>query len=392
MDFCPTTRTETHSHTLHDPDTPFAVVDIAKARRNVDRLNRRLDGLSVGLRPHVKTAKCIQVANLMHGGGPGPITTSTLAEAEQFADSGYTDITYAVGIDPHKLPRVIALLQRGVQLRVLLDNHEQAAAVRAAAANSIAIPALIEVDCDGHRGGVMVEDPALLEIAHTLSGAGCFAGVLVHAGESYFEPTPTGKQRAADAERDVAVAAAAKIRAEGIEVRTISVGSTPTAHAAQDLTGITEVRAGNYIFFDLVMAGIGVCTLDDLALTVVVTVIGHRPEKGWILTDGGWMAMSRDRGTANQAVDQGYGIVADIVGNPIPQLVMSGASQEHGILTSRDGAPLPDLAVGTRLRILPNHACATAAQHSGYRIIDSELDAPGVAPQIRDIWDRVGGW
>jgi D-serine deaminase-like pyridoxal phosphate-dependent protein len=364
--------------TLSEPDTPFAVVDIARSRRNVDRLAGRL---STPLRPHVKTAKSVDIANLMHGGTPGPITVSTLAEAERFADAGYTDITYAVGIDPHKLPRVVALLRRGVAVQVLLDSVEQAQAVQAAG-----VPALIEVDCDGHRGGVTVENPALVEIARVLGD--CFAGVLVHAGESYFEPTPAGRLRAAETERDVAVAAADRIRAEGITVGTVSVGSTPTAHAARDLAGVTEVRAGNYVFFDLVMAGIGVCTLDDLALTVVVTVIGRRPEKGWLVTDGGWMALSRDRGTANQAVDQGYGVVADVAGIVIPELIVSGASQEHGILTIRDGSPLPDLPVGTRLRIMPNHACATAAQHHGYRIVDSDLDTP----RIRDVWDRVGGW
>lgn len=92
------------------------------------------------------------------------------------------------------------------------------------------------------------------------------------------------------------------------------------------------------------MAGIGICTSDDLALAVVVTVIGHRPAENWIITDGGWMATSRDRGTQNQPVDQGYGLVTDPAGQPIPDLIMTGASQEHGILSTRPGAthPTPD--------------------------------------------------
>lgn len=139
------------------------------------------------------------------------------------------------------------------------------------------------------------------------------------------------------------------------------------------------------------MAGLGVCQLEDLALSVVVTVIGHRPEYGWIVTDGGWMAMSRDRGTAGQAHDQGYGLVLDLAGNPIPNLVMSAASQEHGTLTARDGADLPDLPVGTRLRILPNHACATAAQHRGYHVIDSTQPTDS-APAIQANWQRITGW
>ncbi|GHJ33887.1 alanine racemase [Streptomyces hygroscopicus subsp. sporocinereus] len=381
------------ARTLADPDTPFAVVDVHKTLRNIERLATRADRLGVTLRPHVKTAKSLDVAALMHGGARCPVTVSTLAEAEAFADGGYTDITYAVGIDPHKLPRVIALLRRGVRLRVLLDSPEQARSVADAAHRAgIAIPALIEIDCDGHRGGLTTDAPALIETGRLLHRAGCLDGVLTHAGESYAAHTPEEQRLAAKNERDTAVAAAGKLRAAGLPVAVVSVGSTPTAHAAEDLTGVTELRAGNYVFFDLVMAGLGVCRIDDLALSVVVTVIGHRPEHGWIVTDGGWMAMSRDRGTAGQPQDQGYGLVTDLNGTLLGDLVMTAASQEHGTLTTRDGTTPPDLPIGTRLRILPNHACATAAQHHGYHIIDSARSGAGPAPAIEAFWPRVTGW
>lgn len=378
--------------TLADPDTPFAVVDVHKARRNIARLATRAGRLGVSLRPHVKTAKSLDAAALLHDGTPCPVTVSTLAEAEAFADGGYTDITYAVGIDPHKLPRVIALLRRGVTLRVLLDSTEQASFVAEGAREAgVAVPAQIEIDCDGHRGGLKPDAPALTEIGRILHDAGCLDGVLTHAGESYFAYTPDEQRRAAENERDTAVAAAGRLRAAGLPVSTVSVGSTPTAHAAEDLTGVTELRAGNYVFFDLVMAGLGVCRVEDLALSVVVTVIGHRPEYGWIVTDGGWMAMSRDRGTAAQAQDQGYGLVTDLTGGLIPDLVMTAASQEHGTLTVRDGARLPELPIGTRLRVLPNHACATAAQHHGYHVIGGTRSTDP-APAIEGFWPRVTGW
>ncbi|WP_307180539.1 DSD1 family PLP-dependent enzyme [Streptomyces canus] len=379
--------------TLADPDTPFAVVDVHKARRNVERLAARTERLGVTLRPHVKTAKSLDVAALLHEGDrPCPVTVSTLAEAEAFADGGYTDITYAVGIDPHKLPRVVALLRRGVTLRVLLDSAEQAEFVAEASRRAgLVVPAQIEIDCDGHRGGLRSDAPGVIDIGRILHEAGCLDGVLTHAGESYFACTAEEQRLAARNERDSAVAAAERLRAAGLPVSTVSVGSTPTAHAAEDLTGVTELRAGNYVFFDLVMAGLGVCRIEDLALSVVVTVIGHRPEFGWIVTDGGWMAMSRDRGTAAQAQDQGYGLVADLDGNLVPDLVMTAASQEHGTLTARDGAHLPDLPIGTRLRILPNHACATAAQHHGYHVVDGTRPTAG-APVVQAFWSRVSGW
>ncbi|MEN0022606.1 MAG: alanine racemase [Microbacterium sp.] len=372
--------------TLADPDTPFAVVDIDKVQRNTARLTARLSVLGPVLRPHVKTAKSVSATRLMLGGEIGPITVSTLREAEAFADAGYDDILYAVGIDPHKMPRVVALAQRGITVTVLLDTLAQAEAVASASASAgVSISALVEVDCDGHRGGVAAEGEALLEIGAVLHRAGGLAGVLTHAGESYFATTPEARTDAAHHERDVAVRAAERLRRSGFPVRTVSVGSTPTAHAAEDLDGVTEVRAGNYVFFDLVMAGIGVCGIDDLALSVVVTVIGRTPG-GDLMTDGGWMALSRDRGTATQERDQGYGVVAGLDGALIDGLLVTGTSQEHGIISARDGAILPDLPVGTRLRILPNHACATAAQHDRYHVVRTG------SLVVADHWERLHGW
>lgn len=363
-------------------ETPYLLLDEDTVRRNIARLRSRLDALGTPLRPHLKTAKSVDVAKLLFDGGTGPITVSTLREAEAFADAGFTDIVYAVGIAPAKLGRVLALRGRGVDLVVLLDSVAQATAVaEASRAAGSPIPALVEVDCDGHRGGVPPGSPEVPAIAEALAGGAELRGVLAHAGESYFCYTEEELVAAAEAERAAAVRVAEDLRAAGHACPVVSIGSTPTAHAARDLTGVTEVRAGNFVFFDLVMAGIGVCSVEDLALSVVVTVIGHRPEKGWIMTDGGWMATSRDRGTARQPVDQGYGLVAALDGGVYPDLLMTDASQEHGTLSMRAGSdrPLPELPVGARVRVLPNHACATAAQHDSYRV--------GAGT-----WCRVNGW
>ncbi|GAA3454580.1 alanine racemase [Dactylosporangium matsuzakiense] len=364
---------------LDDPSTPFLALERGRVEANARRLRAHLERLGVSLRQHVKTAKSVEVAGIVEPGGA--ITVSTLAEAEAFADAGYRDILYAVGIAPHKLPRVRALRERGVDLTVLLDSVEQAAVA--------GVPAFIEVDCDGHRGGVHPDDPALVDIAAALEASGGqVRGVLVHAGESYFADGDEQLRAAAQHERDVAVRAAEVLRAAGFATPVVSVGSTPTAHFATDLRGVTEVRAGNFVFFDLVMAGIGVCSHADLALSVVVTVIGHQPGKGWILTDGGWMATSRDRGTSRQRVDQGYGLVADLDGVLFDDLVMADTSQEHGMLAIRPGsaARLPELPVGARVRVLPIHACATAGQHDAYHVVE-----PG-SRIVEAVWPRVRGW
>mgnify|MGYP000850453516 CR=1 FL=1 len=376
--------------TLDTAGTPALVLDLARAERNIARLRGRLAALRVGFRPHVKTAKSVEAAALLFpDGGRGPITVSTVKEAEHFAEAGFTDITYAVGLAPDKIARLQALVARGVAVDVVIDTAEQARALAQAAASGPLPGVLIEIDCDGHRGGLVPDDPRIVAIADILRAGGvALRGVLTHAGESYACRGGVGLAEAAEAERAAAVAAAERLRGHGHAVAVVSVGSTPTAHFARDLDGVTEVRAGVFMFFDLVMHGIGVCTPDDIALSVLATVIGHKPEKGWVLIDAGWMAMSRDRGTARHPVDQGYGLVCDIDGAVFPDLIVADANQEHGIVALRPGsaAVLPDLPIGSRVRILPNHACATGAQHERYEVVRSGSRAIVVA------WPRMRGW
>ena len=387
----PADTPDTSALTLESVSTPALILDRDRMDRNIARLKGLMAGHGVILRPHLKSAKSIDAARRIFPDGPGPITVSTLAEAEYFAlEGGFTDITYAVGLDPNKALRAAQIHAGGVDLKVTLDTPEQAAALGETSKAASSCPAaFIEVDCDGHRGGIAPDDPQLIVVAQALKTAGVpLAGVLTHAGESYSLHDSDSLAAAAEAERAAAVDAANALRRAGFDCPIVSVGSTPTSHFARDLTGVTEVRAGVFMFFDLVMHGIGVCEIDDLATSVLTTVIGTKPEKEWILVDAGWMAMSRDRGTSNQAIDQGYGMVCDLSGKPYPDLNIDQASQEHGILALRAGssATLPNLPIGTRVRILPNHACATGAQHAGYNVI-----ANG-SSEIVAYWPRMRGW
>jgi D-serine deaminase-like pyridoxal phosphate-dependent protein len=386
------TREDAHiaGQRLNNVGTPCLILDQDRMDRNVKRLRTRLEKLGVALRPHLKTTKSVDVARRVMTTPAGPATVSTLKEAEQFARAGVTDLTYAVGISPDKFERVLAIRATGVDLTVTLDTVEQAEAVASASRQAgTIIPAFIEIDCDGHRSGVLPGDrETLVAIAQALEEGGSLRGVLTHAGASYGADGDDALRVCAEVERASAVQAATLLHDAGFACPVVSVGSTPTAHFAESLEGVTEVRAGVFVFFDLVMAGIGVCQIDDIALSVLGTVIGHQPEKGWILVDAGWMAMSRDRGTAKQKVDQGYGLVCDIEGKPYGDLILSDANQEHGIISVRPGsdAPLPDLPIGTRVRILPNHACATGAQHDAYHVVRSGSD------RIDAVWPRFGGW
>ena len=376
--------------TLSQLDTPAALVDPQKMQANIERMQQRLTRLGVRFRPHVKTSKCLPVVQTQLAAGAQGVTVSTLKEAEQFFAAGITDILYAVGITPAKLSKVCDLRRRGCQLKIITDNPGVAAAIVAfGQAQAEIFDVWIEIDCDGHRSGIKPDDTnALLAVARTLQEGGMrLGGVLTHAGSSYELNTPEALAAMAEQERAGCVHAAGLIRAAGLPCPGVSIGSTPTALSARDLQGVTEVRAGVYVFFDLVMHNIGVCRMDEIALSVLTTVIGHQTEKGWAIVDAGWMAMSRDRGTAKQQQDFGFGQVCTREGKILPGYQISGANQEHGIV-SCTGQVDADIAtrfpIGMQLRILPNHACATGAQFPEYQALRGE--------EVIEVWPRFYGW
>lgn len=371
---------------LSELDTPAALLDEARLDANLARMQDQADRLGVALRPHVKTHKCLAVAQRQRSLGARGITVSTLKEAEAFFDAGFDDITYAVGLSPFKVVRALALRRRGCRLKVLVDSVDAALAVAAAGEP---IEVLIEIDVDGARAGLAPDAPELLAVGRTLhEGGAVLAGVLTHCGRSYELHTRDALQAMAEQERAGCVSAAERLRAAGLPCPMVSVGSTPTALAARSLDGVTEMRPGVYAFFDLVIAGTGVCCPDDVALSVLATVIGHRKDRGWALTDAGWMAMSRDRGTQAQARDCGYGLVCDVQGRLLPGLQVQAASQEHGVIRHTDGASPQDivqrLPIGARVRVLPNHACATAAQYDRYHTVRGQA--------VHASWPRINGW
>jgi D-serine deaminase-like pyridoxal phosphate-dependent protein len=365
--------------------TPALLLDETRLDRNCRRMRERLHAQGVMLRPHVKTAKNVDVAQRALDTPAGPITVSTVREAEYFFDHGFRDILYAVGIVPAKVPRLAQLSRRGARVTTIVDSVEAAGAlVEAGERQGAALPALVEIDSDGHRAGVAPASAALLAVGAALGAA--LRGVMTHAGDSYNCASIDAIREVAEREREAVVASVQALRRQGHACPVASVGSTPTATFAASFEGVTEVRAGVYVFQDLVMAGLGVCEVGDIALSVLGSVIGHQREKNWVVTDAGWMAMSRDRGTARQRVDQGYGMVCDALGEPIEDLIVVDANQEHGIVARRGGGTL-DFArfpIGSLLRVLPNHACATAAQHAEYNLVRDG--------RVAEVWERFGGW
>ncbi len=345
-------------------NTPAALIDLPRMGRNIARMQARMDELGVRFRPHVKTTKCVEVVRAQVAAGAQGITVSTLKEAEQFHAAGVSDILYAVGMVPAKLPQALALRRKGCNLKLITDSVAGAQAIAAfGREHGEVFEVWIEIDTDGHRSGIKPAEAALLDVGRALHDGGMkLGGVMTHAGSSYDLNTPQALQAMAEQERAGCVTAAERLRAAGLPCPVVSVGSTPTALSARQLQGVTEVRAGVYVFFDLVMANVGVCAPQDVALSVLTTVIGHQPDKGWAIVDAGWMAMSRDRGTQKQGHDYGYGLACDLQGKPLPGYVLSGANQEHGIL-SHEGEPDFEIARRFPRRNPAAHAAQSCLRH-----------------------------
>ena len=369
--------------------TPACLLDLAKFRQNCQRMKDVADSEKMTLRPHVKTLKSLQAAEY-YAPASGPITVSTLAEAATFASAGYTDILYAVGLSPNKFGQLAAIQSLAPNFTVIADSQAAVnALVDYASELELPLSVMLEVDVDDHRAGLLPESPELVACARALSAAANihFRGIMTHAGASYDCDTKAAQQAMGQQECERIAKAATNLLQAGVTCELVSAGSTPTALAGIEHTGINELRAGVYATFDCVMAGLGVCETTDIALSVLTSVIGHQGDKNWVIVDAGWMALSRDQGTASQQQDCGYGLVCDEHGKLLDGWYVSATNQEHGIISHRDNLTPPEsvFGYGRLLRILPIHACATAAQYSKYHVIGDDGN-------ITAIWSRVNGW
>jgi D-serine deaminase-like pyridoxal phosphate-dependent protein len=365
--------------------TPAALVDLDRLESNAKRMAEKALRLGVRLRPHVKTHKCIEAARIqtdLHFGG---VTVSTLAEAQAFAAGGFSDMTYAVPIAPQKIADAADLHAEIGNLNLLVDHPETVRAIEeVAASRNTSLPVFLEIDCGGGRSGV---DPAsdvtqLLVRRLADSESIDFRGLLTHAGHAYGARSRSEAYEVACEERNLMTATAAEVRDLGVEIPEVSVGSTPTLRAIDDLTGVTEARPGNYLFNDFFQTAIGCCDLDDVAFSVLATVISVDIDQARAVVDAGALALSKDPGPTHVDPDYGFGLPVTLEDqHPLPGLRIVGLTQEHGTLS---GPGVEALQPGTRIRILPNHSCLSAACFDRYHVVRGA--------EVVDEWHPVRGW
>lgn len=381
------------STSIHELPTPACLLSEPILERNLAFMSERAQAAGVLLRPHCKTHKCAEIARRATRDSSGAITVSTLAEAAYFAAEGFRDITYAVGFAARKLARVDALLAQGVNLGILTDNVPVAQAIAEAAKTSgYAYHVWIEIDCGDHRGGVKPESEALVAVGRILHDAEGVhvAGVLTHGGHSYAAASVIAIEAIAEDERLSVVRAGERLEAAGIPCPGRSVGSTPTMVCGQSFEGVTEIRPGVYAIFDLMMEALGVCRHEDIAVSVLSTVIGHQLDHGHIITDGGSFSVSRDTGFARPGHPYGkFGLVREPGANrPWQDFVMFKTSQEHGWIRRHDGAspfPFDQFPIGSRVRVLPHHSCEALNCYDRFYVLDE-------SERVVAAWPRIHGW
>lgn len=349
--------------TIHDLPTPALLLEVSALESNLRGMQHRANSLGVALRPHLKTHKCVEIARAQDALGATGVTVSTLYEARVFADHGFDDITWAYPMAPARAHDV-AGLGRDRTLGVVVDHDDAVDALEAAEAR---IRVWLKVDCGYGRAGLEPDHPALARIAARISASDrlSFAGILSHSGHAYHARSPRDAARIGRAEQDVMLGAAESLRRSGVDVPSVSVGSTPTLAHVRGYDGISEVRPGNYAFYDYTQVALGSCAPTDCAVTVLATVVSSSRERGRSIVDAGALALSLDPGPKH--VTPSYGRLYDTGGPPglRHNARLVSLSQEHGIV---DRA----LPVGERVRVLPNHSCLTIACFDAYHVVDGE--------------------
>lgn len=345
---------------MADIETPAVLIDRAKLEANLLGMQQLAQQHGLALRPHAKTHKSVEIGRRQIELGASGLTVATIDEALVFGNHGIASMTISRPIvSPEKLQRLFAGLSPDIDLCVVVDSALGVEVVSGQAfVSGRAVGVFIKVDVGLGRCGVDPEGAGALELARLIDGDTNleFRGILSHAGQAYAAGSPDEAADIAETERCIMLAVRDQLVQAGISVRGVSVGSTPTVLAARSFEGITEIRPGNYAFLDLLPIGVGVVTEEQVALTVVATIISKNDR--FFVTDAGSKTLTSDSGVHGMTGTQGFGAAypEDRYLSSSHRMRVDGLSEEHGKLARADF----DLPVGSRVRIIPNHSCPVA--------------------------------
>jgi D-serine deaminase-like pyridoxal phosphate-dependent protein len=338
--------------------TPCVLIDYEQLLANISWAQRTAKANGVALRPHIKTHKCLQIARLQLEAGAAGITASKTDEALVFINGGIRSVTVAYPIvDLHKMSRLLtAAKKHETDLRLSIDSFEGIeVAGSATKEHGYPLCVFIEIDVGLHRCGLKEADSRLIGMVERIKRHPLlkFAGLLSHAGHSYAAKDANQVQAIAEEECAILSRVRSRLEQAGFPVEEVSVGATPTFLASRSYEGITEARPGNYVFMDQTPIRLGLITPDRVALHVLSTIVSVNED--YFIIDAGSKVLSSDFGAHGAGTPGAYGMAHPVNGFQAQQsgLTVAKLSEEHGFV-GRDNNGFP---VGTRLRIVPNHAC-----------------------------------
>ena len=342
--------------TLTSLSTPCVLVDQSRVERNIERMQDTAEASGKRLRPHAKTHKSPDLALIQIARGAVGVCCAKLGEAEVFADRGIADIRLPYPLNPVNGDRVLALLDR-TRLSFIVDHMDVArgwSGVMQAAGRDVEV--LVKIDVGFHRCGVDPETVDAVDfVARVAELPGLkFRGLLSHAGQAYAAGSEAEIAAIASYEAQILTTLRDGLAAKGVEVQEISVGATPTARFSARLDGITEMRPGNYVYYDRMQVGLGAATWDDCALTVLARVVS-RPAADRLILDSGSKTLTND--VARGAPGYGAVLQAVEIAAPDERLVIERLSEEHATVRVTGGCKLKP---GDLVRIVPNHACTVS--------------------------------
>lgn len=330
-----------------DIPTPAVLVDLDQVDRNIRRMVEQNRQYGIAHRPHIKSHKSVELARRQIELGAQGITCAKLGEVEVMSEAGITDILLAYPlIGQDKLVRFRALLEKGVRIRTIVNSLEGARGLSELGVDmGRPIDLLIEVDGGVDRGGLKPGEPTLdfAESIRDLTGLHIM-GLMYYGGGLGKEDDQARIREKSLHERDAMLSTAALLRQHGFEMTVLSGGSSFNAKMPDCLEGLTETRAGNYIFNDVSQLAAGNVTPDECALTVLTTVIS-RPDTYSAIIDAGSKTLTSDL----NAQRPGYGHVVEV-----PRIRVVKLNEEHGFLRSDSAI---DFAIGQKITIIPNHSC-----------------------------------
>jgi D-serine deaminase-like pyridoxal phosphate-dependent protein len=360
--------------TIHDLDTPAALVEVETMMANINAMARHARRIGVSLRPHVKTHKSVAIARLQRDAGAAGLTVATLREAETMAAAGFDDLLVAYPPVGAWRARRFAALCDNARITFVIDDLEAARSV-ASVARRLGMTArcLWEIDCGAKRCGSAPGRASVdgAERAAEMRGIE-IAGFLTFPGHAYGASSEAELDAAAADEERAVRATIAAASGDALRAGTRSGGSTPTASRVGHDTSLSELRPGNYVFHDATQVALGVATHEQCAFTVLATVVS-RPNARRAVIDAGSKAVGKESMTPNA---RGFATVAGRA-----DLVVTRLYEEHGLIESDD--EIAGLAVGDRIEVLPNHACAAANLHDVYVLRRGEELVDLLAVQAR---------